>query len=104
MLTRVIIPPEQIRVVTLPFPPVSTSVLLAIWERGWELTETEREGMRGAGKSREGERGSMFNMTSKYLITSVTVSASQTRLPLSHVDQPRVSEPAPASSSALGCV
>lgn len=58
---------------------------------------------RSGEKSREGERGSMFNMTSKYLITSVTMSASQTRLPFSHIHQPWVSGPDPLSSCAF-CV
>lgn len=64
-----------------PFTPVSVGVLLAILERerGLELTETEREGMRGAGK-KQGQRGNVFNMTSKYLITSAAMSSSQTRL------------------------
>lgn len=35
-------------------PLVSNSVLLAILERRWELTETERGGIRGAGGIRMG--------------------------------------------------
>lgn len=54
----------------------------------------DRDRTRGnerSGGKREREReGSMFNMTSKYLITSVTMSASQTRLPFSHIHQPSV--------------
>lgn len=39
-----------------------------------------------AGESRK--RRSVFNMTYKYLITSVAVSASKTRLPFSHIHHP----------------
>lgn len=65
----------------------------------------DRDRTRGnerSGGKREREReGSMFNMTSKYLITSVTMSASQTRLPFSHIHQPSVSGPDPVSSCAF---
>lgn len=37
---------------------------------------------------REREEGSMLNMTSKYLITSVAMSASPTRLLFSHIHPP----------------
>ncbi|KAF3853840.1 hypothetical protein F7725_014528 [Dissostichus mawsoni] len=40
-------------------------------------------------------------MTSKYLIASVAMSASQTGLVFSHIHQPWVSEPAPVSSCPL---
>lgn len=72
------------------------------WRKGADRGRT-RGRERGVGKSRgrEGETGSMLNMTSKYLIASVAMSASQTGLVFSHIHQPWVSEPAPVSSCPL---
>lgn len=63
---------------------------LMVTDRGVELEKrgSKKDGEGETDTEREREEGSMLNMTSKYLITSVAMSASPTRLLFSHIHPP----------------
>lgn len=61
-----------------------------VTDRGVELEKraSKKDGEGETEPERKREEGSMLNMTSKYLITSVAMSASPTRLLFSHIHPP----------------